>query len=343
MISKASFSLRNDVMQRGKGYVDTEKVLERQELTAQELWPQIAELLSDGLIEPTRSAMTLYAGTPPLLSKYRIVPVDLEPYDATGLSPRIAQATWLTRHPDKAREVDDFLKRVSLALEGELDTSGLDKREAGYVLALDEHAFDGTTKFTRALHALRIDLAELGVADVPWPPTMETYGHGNGFVVVSENVAPYNRLRRIARDPDAAARAFGFAPTAVVFGNGNLAARPGFVADVLEQAQLPAGSKLLYWGDLDQAGIKILCQLFEDATADVMAWKASYHAMLEAARRRMPRESRDRRGIPIDLTPLREVLSTEDFSLASRLIDRGYIVPQEALSPSAYEDGSLSC
>ena len=200
-----------------------------------------------------------------------------------------------------------------------------------------------TTEYTRTLVSLHVELSELGVVDVPWPPTMETYPHGDGTIIVSENAGPYNHLRRIARSQDAAVRAFGFTPSAVVFGAGNSVTRPGYIEDVLEQARLPHGSRLLYWGDLDRAGIGMLCHVVSSNASLASAWAAPYHMMLEAARRREPRDSLDGRGIIPDLTPLEEVLAPADMALTRRLLERGSLIPQEAVPPHAYSDGDLSC
>ncbi|MDO4538354.1 MAG: DUF2220 family protein, partial [Coriobacteriales bacterium] len=258
------------------------------------------------------------------------------------LTSRIAESAWIRNHPDEARELDDFLRQLSNALVGVLDTTGLDKREAGYLLALDEHAFDGSTIYTKALSGLGVELSEIAVVDAPYPPTMETYSHGNGTIIVSENVGPYNRLRSIARNHDDALAAFGFAPSAVVLGNGRFATHPRFVADVLEQAQLPQGSRLLYWGDLDREGLSILAELASGSLVCTCAWAQPYHAMLEAARHKAPRASRDQRGILPDFAPLEMSLSTSDLALAQRLIKQGAIVPQEAVRPEAYRDGSFA-
>ena len=338
------FSLRAYVDKKRSGYVLCESILARHpEVLPTQLKEEVVALMDEGRLEPVKAARVMYRGTPPLMTKYRIVVDPSDTLDTSGLNPRIADSSWVASHPDRAKDVESFLRQLSLALDGTLDCAGLDKREAGYVLALDEHAFDESTAYTRALSSLKIDLAEIGVTDAPYPPTMETYPGRKAIVVVSENVGPYNRLRRIARDQDLAATAFGFAPAAVVFGNGRFATNPNFVPDILDQAGLEKGARLLYWGDLDREGVRILTSVCADPSVRAEAWAGPYHAMLDAARRRAPRDSADERSIPTDPTILEASLSPSDLALAKRLLARGAIVPQEAVSPEAYADGSFSC
>ena len=337
------FDLEAFITRKRKGFVETEKLLDRYgELDEWMLREQATPLVASGVLAPTNKAKIVLQGNPPLYTKYRIRIADVEPYDASGLHPRIAESSWVKNNPEMAREQDALLRGLSDALCGRLSVSGLDHREAGYVLALDEHVFDDKSDGLKVLNGLSVTFQELGVHEATFPPTMETYPDGDGTIIVSENVGPYNRLRRVARDPENARDSFGFVPSAVVLGNGNAASRPGFIPDVLEQVRCGKGASILYWGDVDRAGVAILAAVIRSSTVACAPWTATYHAVLQRARKRAPRVSGDRRETRVDDDVLTNALDKEDAILARRLLERNSLLPQEALPPAAYQDGSLS-
>lgn len=344
MDAKNELDLAKYVRRKRGGFIRPERLREEYPgISLADLQSQAARLEKLGVLQRTKSSKMLLDGQPPLLSCYRIIVEKPEPYDTSDLEARIAESPWIVRHPDDAREHDQFLRQLSRVLSGDLDVSGLDHREAGYLLANDEHAFDEEGRLKGVLKGIGVTLEEVGVHVIPYPPTLETYARDNGPIIVSENVGPYNRLRRIARSRHGALVAFGFAPSAVVLGNGNYATRPRFVTDVVEQVGLQSEPHIVYWGDVDRAGLSILAGLARSCEAVVKPWAPAYHAMLGEARKRPPRTSMDLRGVIPDLSCFAGVLDSADLVLLDLLVSKGCIVPQEALQPEAYANGSLAC
>ena len=112
--------------------------------------------------------------------------------------------------------------------------------------------------------------------------------HRHMCLVVSENLDPWVNMRN-AMYLHGRKRLFGERVHGVVFGNGHLVSDPHKLLDLI--ATLEAKDvRVLYWGDLDRAGLEILSRVATIANerVSVEPFAAAYRAMLKRAMGRFP-------------------------------------------------------
>lgn len=124
----------------------------------------------------------------------------------------------------------------------------------------------------------------------------------------------------------------------VVFGNGYLVDDPHKLPDLLA-AQYAEDVCVLYWGDLDRAGLQILAKLTEmaDGRFEVRPFTAAYRLMLQRAMTRFPdpldNEETDQAGVPLrGLDLLEGELKPREAAYLREVLDNARLIPQEIIT-----------
>ena len=300
------------------------------------LFTAIAPLVGACVLEPTKSARRGGTAACPLFEKYRVQAEPPESHDLTELNPILVATGHLERHPVECDRWWAELRTLSRWLEAPT-TREATVRERCWEIFGDEKAAEGTGLGRLIAAASGRDLHDLLRAREDEPEDLPLCVRANAAapvcVVVSENRDPFLAIRRglVA----GAHGIFGTEVDAVVWGRGNAVTQWQGAALVraLETMHAAPGVRVLYWGDIDRAGLTILSTLCEAGLVAPLV--PAYEAML-ALSTHAPRISPDGRDLAVpDLTDVFEK------PLATRLVDiaaRGLLLPQEALDACAIEE-----
>ena len=256
------------------------------------------------------------------------------------LDPRLWINGWLLSTPDAFVRYERELRAIDAALSGRgtLGDGSLSLRELSYAVFGDEKFLSPDSEGRKLLHLMGLS----DVVDCRPQPKMELLHHipkhhREMRLVVSENLDPWFNMRN-AMFLEGRKRILGERVHGVIFGNGYLVDDPHKLPDLL--ATLGAQKvEVLYWGDLDRAGLQILAKLTEMAQGrfDVKPFVAAYRLMLKRAMSRFPNpldnEGTDQGGVAIHgLELLEPCLKKREFAYLRELLDGARLVPQEILT-----------
>ena len=300
------------------------------------LFQAISPLVEAHVMEPTKNARRGGSAHMPLFEKYRVRAEPPKPHDLTELNPILVATGHLERHPVECDRWWAELCTLSRWLETP-PVGDATLRERCWEVFGDEKATEGTGLGGLIAAASGADVHDLLRAREDEPEDLPLCVRENvtapASVVVSENRDPYLAIRRgLVAD---AHTLFGVEVDAVVWGRGYGVAqwRGRALARALETMHAAPGARVLYWGDIDRAGLTILSTLFEEGLASPLV--PAYEAMLAAAGHG-PRVSPDGRDLEMpDLT------GAFEEPLAARLAaiaEDGRLLPQEALSARAIRE-----
>lgn len=156
-------------------------------------------------------------------------------------------------------------------------------------------------------------------------------------LVVSENLDPWLNMRD-AMYLEGRKRILGERVHGVIFGTGYLVNDPHKLPDLLDT--LGADEiEVLYWGDIDRAGLAILSKLVEE-TAErfaVVPFAEAYHLMLERAMERFPdpldNETTDQEAVPlVGLDLMEPLLRNSEMAYLRDVVENSRLIPQEILT-----------
>ena len=257
-----------------------------------------------------------------------------------GLDPRLWLNGWLLSTPDAFVRYEAELRALDAALAGKpaLGDGTLSLRELSYRIFGDEKFLApesdgrkllrlmGITDLLNVRPSLRFDLQ-----------CFMPKHHRHARLVVSENLDPWVNMRN-ALFLDGRKKLFGERVHGVVFGNGYLVDDPHKLPDLLDT--LGADDvRILYWGDIDRAGLSILAKLADmaDGRFAVEPFAPAYRKMLRRAMRRFPdplqNEETDQRGVRlVGLELLEGVLDKKELAYLRAVVEGARLIPQEILT-----------
>ena len=256
------------------------------------------------------------------------------------LDPRLWINGWLLSTPDAYVIYERELRSLSDAIAGRpsLGDGTLSLRELSYRVFGDEKFLALEAEGRKLLHLM-------GLSDIVSPrPQVKLEllhhiprQHRHMRIVVSENLDPWVNMRN-AMYLEGRKRIFGERVHGVVFGNGYLVDDPHKLPDLV--ATLSAqDTTVLYWGDIDRAGLSILDKLGEVAVGhfDVQPFVAAYRLMLRRAMERFPdpldNEPTDQGGVAIrGLELLEGELKKGEAAYLRAVIEHALLIPQEILT-----------
>ncbi len=252
---------------------------------------------------------------------------------------------WLLSHPDAYTLYEPEILALNDLVTAGVAIGDITRRQLAYQIDGDEKFFEMGAAGQKLLHAM-------GIEDLVRHRSMPKYDlayfaprrRKNMRVVITENLDPWYDIRDIMYE-EGRATILGERVNAVILGEGtsildvnhpNL--RHNRLARLLES--LGAESiELLYWGDIDRAGVEIMNRLREviGERYPLKPFTAAYQLMIERARERYP-EPRDNERTgqghveTPDTTLLCEGLSEEDAAYATSVVNHSRLIPQEILT-----------
>ena len=256
------------------------------------------------------------------------------------LDPRLWINGWLLSTPDAFLRYERELRALDAALAGgaTLGDGTLSLRELSYQLFGDEKFLAVESDGRKLLHLM-------GITDVvSCRPQVKLEllhhipkHHRHLRLVVSENLDPWVNMRD-ALFVGGRKKILGERVHGVVFGNGYLVDDPHKLPDLLDTLHAD-DVRILYWGDIDRAGLSILAKLADmaDGRFSVEPFAPAYRKMLRRARRRFPdplmNEESDQGGVRVVGLELMEgVLDKKEMAYLRAVVEGARLIPQEILT-----------
>ena len=256
------------------------------------------------------------------------------------LDPRLWINGWLLSTPDAYTLYERELRALDAAIAGRpgLGDGTLSLRELSYRVFGDEKFLALESEGRKLLHLM-------GLSDIVTSrPQVKLEllhhiprRHRHMRLVVSENLDPWVNMRN-ALYADGRKRILGERVHGVVFGNGYLVDDPHKLPDLI--AALDAEDvTVLYWGDIDRAGLSILAKLSDmaDGRFTVEPFVPAYRLMLRRAMERFPdpaaNEPTDQGGVQVrGLDLLEASLKKHEAAYLRAVVDGARLIPQEILT-----------
>ena len=256
------------------------------------------------------------------------------------LDPRLWINGWLLSTPDAYVRYERELRALDAAIAGRytLGDGTLSLRELSYQVFGDEKFLALESEGRKLLHLM-------GLSDVVSCRSQAKLElmhhipkhHRHLRLVVSENLDPWVNMRN-ALFLEGRKRLFDERVHGVVFGNGYIVDDPHKLPDLL--ATLDAEDvEILYWGDIDRAGLQILDKLAEMAGESfvVRPFVPAYRLMLKRAMKRFPdpleNEETDQSNVAVRGLELFEgELKEKELAYLHAVLDGARLIPQEILT-----------
>ena len=256
------------------------------------------------------------------------------------LDPRLWINGWLLSTPDAYVLYERELRALDAALAGRpsLGDGSMSLRELSYRVFGDEKFLALESEGRKLLHLMGLSDIVCSRPQVKLELLHHIPKHHRHLrLVVSENLDPWVNMRN-AMYLDGRKRIFGERVHGVVFGNGYLVDDPHKLPDLL--ATLGADDvTVLYWGDIDRAGLSILAKLADMAAGrfEVEPFAAAYRLMLRRAMERFPdpldNEATDQNGVQVrGLELLEGSLKKREAAYLREVVENARLIPQETLT-----------
>lgn len=255
-----------------------------------------------------------------------------------GLDQRFWVNGWLLSHPAAYTLYERELVAINDALSDGMLPGDITRRQLAYQMGGDEKFFEYGSDGFKLLRAM-------GMEDVirhrPMPkPDLVYYAprrRKHMRVLVTENLDPYLDVHDLMYE-DGRTSILGQRIHAVVLGGGTPILEKNRLALLLDTLGADTIT-VLYWGDIDRAGLEIMVKL-KDVLGDGYKFRAftpAYQLMVDKAQARFPdpadNESTGQVNIePMDASLLVKGLTDEAAAYAKAVIDECGLIPQEILT-----------
>lgn len=245
---------------------------------------------------------------------------------------------WLLSHPAAYTLYERELLAINDALKDGMLPGDITRRQLAYQMGGDEKFFEYGSDGFRLLRAM-------GMEDVirhrPMPkPDLVYYAprrRKHMRVLVTENLDPYLDVHDLMYE-DGRTSILGQRIHAVVLGGGTPILEKNRLALLLDTLGADTVT-VLYWGDIDRAGLEIMVKL-KEVLGDGYKFRAftpAYQLMVDKASERFPdpadNETTGQVNIePMDASLLVDGLTDEAAAYARAVIDDCGLIPQEILT-----------
>lgn len=254
------------------------------------------------------------------------------------LDPRLWMNGWLLSHPGAFTLYERELRGIDAALqEGELP-GDLTRRQLAYKMGGNEKFFEYGADGHKLLRAMGADDL-IGHRLVPKADMLYHVPRRRKSmkILVTENLDPWLDVRDLMYE-DGRSLILGERVHGVVLGGGNPVIENNRLSGLLETLGAET-IEVLYWGDIDRAGLNLLqrLQAMLEGRYKVTPFMPAYRLMLERAMERYPDPDQNERttqeNVEVqDFTDMLEGLSDERAAYFSSIIDRAGLIPQEILT-----------
>lgn len=254
------------------------------------------------------------------------------------LDPRLWMNGWLLSHPGAFTLYERELRGIDAALqEGELP-GDLTRRQLAYKMGGNEKFFEYGADGHKLLRAMGADDL-IGHRLVPKADMLYHVPRRRKSmkILVTENLDPWLDVRDLMYE-DGRSLILGERVHGVVLGGGNPVIENNRLSGLLETLGAET-IEVLYWGDIDRAGLNLLQRLraMLEGRYKVTPFMPAYRLMLERAMERYPDPDQNERttqdNVEVqDFSSMLEGLSDEQAAYFSAVIDRCGLIPQEILT-----------
>ena len=254
------------------------------------------------------------------------------------LDPRLWMNGWLLSHPGAFTLYERELRGIDAALqEGELP-GDLTRRQLAYKMGGNEKFFEYGADGHKLLRAMGADDL-IGHRLVPKADMLYHVPRRRKSmkILVTENLDPWLDVRDLMYE-DGRSLILGERVHGVVLGGGNPVIENNRLSSLLETLGAET-IEVLYWGDIDRAGLNLLqrLQAMLEGRYKVTPFMPAYRLMLERAMERYPDPDQNERttqdNVEVqDFSSMLEGLSGEQAAYFSSIIQKCGLIPQEILT-----------
>lgn len=254
------------------------------------------------------------------------------------LNPRLWMNGWLLSHPGAFTLYERELRGIDAALqEGELP-GDLTRRQLAYKMGGNEKFFEYGADGHKLLRAMGADDL-IGHRLVPKADMLYHVPRRRKSmkILVTENLDPWLDVRDLMYE-DGRSLILGERVHGVVLGGGNPVIENNRLSGLLETLGAET-IEVLYWGDIDRAGLNLLqrLQAMLEGRYKVTPFMPAYRLMLERAMERYPDPDQNERttqdSVEVqDFSSMLEGLSDEQAAYFSSIIQKCGLIPQEILT-----------
>lgn len=254
------------------------------------------------------------------------------------LDPRLWMNGWLLSHPGAFTLYERELRGIDAALqEGELP-GDLTRRQLAYKMGGNEKFFEYGADGHKLLRAMGADDL-IGHRLVPKADMLYHVPRRRKSmkILVTENLDPWLDVRDLMYE-DGRSLILGERVHGVVLGGGNPVIENNRLSGLLETLGAET-MEVLYWGDIDRAGLNLLqrLQAMLEGRYKVTPFMPAYRLMLERAMERYPDPDQNERttqdNVEVqDFSSMLEGLSGEQAAYFSAIIQKCGLIPQEILT-----------
>lgn len=254
------------------------------------------------------------------------------------LDPRLWMNGWLLSHPGAFNLYERELRGIDAALqEGELP-GDLTRRQLAYKMGGNEKFFEYGADGHKLLRAMGADDL-IGHRLVPKADMLYHVPRRRKSmkILVTENLDPWLDVRDLMYE-DGRSLILGERVHGVVLGGGNPVIENNRLSGLLETLGAET-IEVLYWGDIDRAGLNLLqrLQAMLEGRYKVTPFMPAYRLMLERAMERYPDPDQNERttqdNVEVqDFSSMLEGLSDEQAAYFSSIIQKCGLIPQEILT-----------
>ena len=254
------------------------------------------------------------------------------------LDPRLWMNGWLLSHPGAFTLYERELRGIDAALqEGELP-GDLTRRQLAYKMGGNEKFFEYGADGHKLLRAMGADDL-IGHRLVPKADMLYHVPRRRKSmkILVTENLDPWLDVRDLMYE-DGRSLILGERVHGVVLGGGNPVVENNRLSGLLETLGAET-IEVLYWGDIDRAGLNLLqrLQAMLEGRYKVTPFMPAYRLMLERAMERYPDPDQNERttqdNVEVqDFSSMLEGLSGEQAAYFSSIIKKCGLIPQEILT-----------
>lgn len=254
------------------------------------------------------------------------------------LDPRLWMNGWLLSHPGAFTLYERELRGIDAALqEGELP-GDLTRRQLAYKMGGNEKFFEYGADGHKLLRAMGADDL-IGHRLVPKADMLYHVPRRRKSmkILVTENLDPWLDVRDLMYE-DGRSLILGERVHGVVLGGGNPVIENNRLSGLLETLGAET-IEVLYWGDIDRAGLNLLqrLQAMLEGRYKVTPFMPAYRLMLERAMERYPDPDQNERttqdSVEVqDFSSMLEGLSDEQAAYFSSIIQKCGLIPQEILT-----------
>ena len=254
------------------------------------------------------------------------------------LDPRLWMNGWLLSHPGAFTLYERELRGIDAALqEGELP-GDLTRRQLAYKMGGNEKFFEYGADGHKLLRAMGADDL-IGHRLVPKADMLYHVPRRRKSmkILVTENLDPWLDVRDLMYE-DGRSLILGERVHGVVLGGGNPVIENNRLSGLLETLGAET-IEVLYWGDIDRAGLNLLqrLQAMLEGRYKVTPFMPAYRLMLERAMERYPDPDQNERttqeNVEVqDFSSILEGLSGEQAAYFSSIIQKCGLIPQEILT-----------